>query len=63
VLEQSSSMTQHSKPVINARPLTTTSVFNPDTEAKVSSLLQIGWGESNVRDLQLAFQYSSEDDD
>ena len=34
-----------------------TSVFTHHTEAEVLALLEIGWGEGNITDLQLSFLY------
>ena len=36
-------------------------VFNHYTEAEVLSLLETGWGEGNITDLQLSFLHGPED--
>ena len=38
------------------------SFFNHQTKAEVLSLPEIGWGISNVEDLQLTFLYGPDDD-
>ena len=37
------------------------SVFNHQTKAEVLSLLESGWGEGNITDLQLSFLHGAED--
>ena len=38
------------------------SFFNHQTKAEVLSLLESGWGEGNITDLQLTFLYGPEND-